>query len=61
MTEATDSQQATTRYEVTVVEDGDDLLLPLPLPMLQQLGWREGDTLKWTLDESTGHYIISKA
>lgn len=51
---------ATTRYEVTILEDGDDLILPFPQPMLDELGWREGDILEWTLDESTGQYIISK-
>jgi bifunctional DNA-binding transcriptional regulator/antitoxin component of YhaV-PrlF toxin-antitoxin module len=32
---------------VTLEEDGDDLTLPFPDEILEQLGWKEGDTLEW--------------
>lgn len=42
------------QWTVTVVEDGDDLVLPLPEDMLETLGWNTGDTLKWEqLDDQT--------
>lgn len=57
----TPQPEAVMRYEVTVQEDGDDLILPIPLPMLEKLGWREGDEIKWEVDEQTGAWILSKA
>ncbi len=53
-------QQA--RYEViTQYDEGsDDLLIPIPPHLLQQLGWSEGDNISVTLDEF-GHYIFTKS
>lgn len=39
------------RWTVTVDQDGDDLILPLPEDMLQAVGWGPGDTLIWTINE----------
>jgi hypothetical protein len=39
--------------------DTGDLLLPFPPDMLEQLGWREGDTLTWTV-KTNGSIILSK-
>ena len=42
------------QWTVTVIEDGDDLILPLPEDMLETLGWNTGDKLKWQqLDDQT--------
>lgn len=51
-----------TRYEVITQEDPDsgDLLLPLPQPLLDQMGWKEGDELLFDIDD-TGAVIIRKA
>ena len=36
-----------TSYTVTLEEDGDDLIMPIPDEVLQQLDWKEGDELEW--------------
>ena len=42
------------RWAVTVLEDGEDLILPLPEDMLEQVGWKTGDVLQWVKkDEET--------
>jgi hypothetical protein len=48
-------------YEVIVQEDPEtgDLILPLPPELLREMGWGEGDELKFDLD-SKGRWIISK-
>jgi len=38
-----------TSYTVTLEQDGDDLLLPIPEELLQQLQWNTGDMLDWDL------------
>ena len=51
-----------TRYEVITQEDPEsgDLLLPIPQPLLDQMGWKEGDELLFDIDD-TGAVIIRKA
>ena len=47
------------RWTVTVLEDGEDLILPLPEDMLEQVGWKTGDVLQWVCkDEET--WILQK-
>lgn len=47
------------RWTVTVCADGEDLILPLPDDMLQQVGWKPGDVLQWVCkDEET--WILQK-
>ena len=42
------------RWTVTLIEDGEDLILPLPDDMLEQVGWKTGDVLQWVKkDEET--------
>ena len=42
------------RWTVTVLADGEDLILPLPEDMLEQVGWKPGDVLQWVCkDEET--------
>jgi hypothetical protein len=40
------------RWTVIVEEDPDtgDLMLPFPDELLTEAGWKEGDTLKWTIN-----------
>lgn len=49
------------KWTVTVEEDPDtgDLLLPFPEDMLEELGWQEGDTLSWNIDENN-NIILTK-
>lgn len=46
------------RYEVITHEDENgDVILPLPLPLLKQLGWKEGDELSISLDDDGKIYL----
>jgi bifunctional DNA-binding transcriptional regulator/antitoxin component of YhaV-PrlF toxin-antitoxin module len=47
-------------YEVTTLEENGDVIIPLPPPLLRKLGWTEGDSLEFSVDDK-GRYIISKA
>jgi len=47
---STDTNLSTT-YTVTLEEENDDLLLPIPEEMMVQLGWDEGDLLEWILED----------
>lgn len=51
----------TNKWTVTVQEDpdSDDLILPFPPDLLENMGWKEGDTLKWTEHED-GSWSIKK-
>jgi antitoxin component of MazEF toxin-antitoxin module len=46
-----------------ILEEADDgtgdLIMPLPQDMLDTLGWKEGDTLTWTI-KTNGSIILSK-
>ena len=50
------------RYEVIVQEDteSDDLILPIPQPLLDELGWKEGDDIEFQMDEN-GTWFLKKA
>ena len=40
-----------TSYTVTLEEDGDECILPLPDEVLDQLDWQEGDMLEWIIND----------
>lgn len=42
-----------TSYTITVEEDGDDIILPIPEEILKNLGWTEGDMLEWVINDDT--------
>ena len=42
-----------------VQQDGDDLILPLPDDLLEQMGWKVGDVLVWDVKEN-GTVILTK-
>jgi hypothetical protein len=50
------------RYEVITQEDAEtgDLIIPLPIPLLKQLGWKEGDDVEIGIDDS-GQIFLKKA
>ena len=54
-----DTNQNTT-YTVTLDEDGEDLILPLPDEVLDKLGWEDGCLLEWLADEEDNTVIIRK-
>jgi len=39
-------------------ENPDSLILPLPDDLLAEVGWTEGDTLIWTIEQ--GRVFLSK-
>lgn len=53
------SVQNQVRYEVISQDDGEDILLPIPQTLLDQMGWKEGDSIDFGLDDK-GHYILRK-
>jgi len=58
---ATKPGQDKTRYEVITQEDKDsgDMIVPLPMILLEQLGWKEGDNLEIGFDKD-GHLYLKK-
>lgn len=48
-----------TRYEVITQEDPEtgDLILPIPQPVLDNLGWKEGDEIEFEVDDMGTIYI----
>ena len=49
------------RYEVILQEDPDtgDLILPIPQPVLDSLGWKEGDDIDFDVRED-GTFLLKK-
>jgi len=47
------------RYTVEIQEDESGQFLELPDPLLQETGWKEGDTLNW-IDNKDGSYTLEK-
>ena len=50
---------AESRWTAILEEDGDDLILPLPEELLEELDWKVGDTLTWT-EHTEGSWSIRK-
>lgn len=49
------------RYEVITQENEDgDLIIPLPIPLLKKLGWKEGDDVEIKVDKN-GKLYLTKA
>lgn len=55
------TQNNNVRYEVIVQEDPDtgDLILPIPQPVLDSLGWKEGDDVEFDVRED-GTFLIQR-
>ena len=51
----------TPRYEVITQEDPEtgDMIVPIPEPILKQMGWKEGDEVDFSITE-TGEIILKK-
>lgn len=49
------------KYTLEVQENEDgEAFIELPEPLLDQVGWKEGDTLQW-VDNGNGSYTLKKA
>lgn len=40
-------------YFVKLVEEGDDLILPIPEELMADMDWKIGDNLKFTTDSNS--------
>lgn len=50
-----------TRYEViTQSTQEGDIVIPLPIPLLKKLGWKEGDNVSIGVDEN-GKLLLRKS
>ena len=49
-----------TSYTVTLEEDGDDCILPLPDEVLDALDWHDGDMLEWIVNEDDNTITLRK-
>ena len=47
-------------FEVELIEDGEDLILPLPQEVLDSLGVKEGDTVNWSVQEDGSVFLTKK-
>jgi len=55
------SKRSKTRYEVITQEDSNgDMIIPVPIPLLKYLGWKEGDDVEIGVDER-GELFLKKA
>lgn len=50
----------TNSWTITLIQDNDDAILPLPNDLLDLFGWQEGDTIEW-IDNGDGSWILKKA
>lgn len=51
------------KYIGEVLEDADtgELVIELPIDMLNQMGWDEGTLLEWMVEEETGNVILKES
>ncbi len=57
----TDAINSNVRYEVITQEDSEgDIIIPVPMPLLKSLGWKEGDDLTVSIDDQ-GKIFLKKA
>ena len=50
------------RYEVITQEDPEtgDLIVPIPEPILRQMGWKEGDEVDISVDDKGQIFLAKK-
>ena len=50
------------RYEVITQTDPEtgDLIIPIPIPLLKKMGWKDGDNVDINVDEN-GQLFLKKA
>jgi hypothetical protein len=54
--------QSNVRYEVITQEDAEtgDLIIPIPEPILKQMGWKEGDDVDISIDKNGKIFLQKK-
>lgn len=55
-------KKSKTVWIIELEEDPDtgDIIMPLPMELIESQGWRIGDTLNWDLDEQTQTATLTK-
>jgi hypothetical protein len=53
------SKDKVVKWILPVEEDGDDCVITFPEDLLEQTGWKEGDTLQW-IDQGDGSFKMIK-
>ena len=53
------SKDKVKKWILPVEEDGDDCVITFPEDLLEQTGWKEGDTLQW-IDQGDGSFKMIK-
>ena len=48
-------------FTVELIEDGEDLILPLPQEVLDALDVKEGDTVNWSVQDDGTAVLTKKA
>ncbi len=56
---ATENSGSLKSWQVELIEDGEELILPLPPEMLANLGWQEGDTIEW-IDQGDNTWSLKR-
>jgi len=46
-------------FIVEIIEDGDDLVIPIPETLMSEMGWTAGDVLNWTFHDD--YVVINKS
>jgi bifunctional DNA-binding transcriptional regulator/antitoxin component of YhaV-PrlF toxin-antitoxin module len=49
-----------TSYTVTLFEDGEDLILPIPDAIMNQLGWNDETIIEWDVNEDDNTIVLRK-
>lgn len=47
-------------FTVALIEDGDDVILPLPQEVLDSLSLKDGDTVIWSVQEDGSVFLTKK-
>jgi len=46
-------------FIVEIIEDGEDLIIPIPETLTSEMGWKAGDVLNWTFHDD--YVVINKS
>jgi len=47
------------KFIVEIIEDGDDLVIPIPETLMEDMKWKAGDVLNWTFHDD--YVVINKS
>jgi antitoxin component of MazEF toxin-antitoxin module len=47
-------------YQAKIERDGDDMVIVIPPPILDALGIKDGDQLRWTVEVFGGSLVLTR-